>query len=59
MNIAIHKKNLEAGISIMIHLEITIYPLQSKAHIKQGLYTRELGKNTWFRRITNIEYFKV
>ena len=42
----------------MIHLEITIYPLQSKAHIKQGLYTRELGKNTRVRRITKIEYLK-
>ena len=58
MNISIHKKNHEAGISIIILLEITIYPLQSKAHIKQGLYTREVGKNTWLRRITNVEYLK-
>ena len=26
--------------------------------MKQGLYTRELANNTWFRRITNVEYLK-
>ena len=44
--------------SMIIHLEIIIYFLYLRAHIKQGLYTRELGNNTWFRIITNIEYLK-
>ena len=27
--------------------------------MKLGVYTRELGKKTWFRRFTNVEFLNL